>query len=395
VRVCLVRQYYVPLDPRVDREARALVDAGHEVDLVCLRGDGEPWRERVGRLRIYRLPLPRRRGGNPVWQLLEYLAFFAVATVVVNALHVRRRYDVVQANSVPDFLVFVAAGPRLLGARAVLDLHECMPEFFASKFKSGSDHPGVRLMAGIERISIRFADAAITVTEPMRERFLERGAPADKVTVVLNGADETVFDPDRFAPRPPDGEFHIVCHGSIEERYGIDTVIKAVALVADELPGVRLRIFGRGTFKPDLERLAAELGVTDRVWFSDGFVPIDDLIRALAEADAGVVAMKQDAFRDLTIATKMYDFITMRKPQMVSRTRSVEVYFDDQAFALFRSDDPEDLARAMREVVTDPARRAHMVAAAAEQGQAHRWPPNAARYVGVIETAAAVRRRSA
>jgi glycosyltransferase involved in cell wall biosynthesis len=129
------------------------------------------------------------------------------------------------------------------------------------------------------------------------------------------------------------------------------------------------------------------------VWFSDGFVPIDELIRALAEADAGLVAMKQDAFRDLTIATKMYDFITMRKPQLMSRTRSVEAYFDEEAFAFFRSDDPDDLARAIREIVADPERRTRMVEAAARQGEIHRWPPNAARYVAVVEDAASGRRR--
>ena len=394
MRVCLVRQYYVPFDPRVTREAEALVAAGHEVDVVCLRDKGEASREelRPG-LRVRRLPLPRTRGGSALWPLIEYVLFFVVATVVVSASHLRRRYDVVQANSVPDFLVFVAAVPRLFGARAVLDLHECMPEFFASKFGTGPSHPGVRLMAAIEQASIRFADAAITVTDPMRDQFLARGADPDKITVVLNGADETVFDPDRFPPRPPDGEFRLVCHGSIEERYGLDTVVEAVALVADELPGLRLRIYGRGTYKPELERLVAALGVGDRVWFSDGFVPIDELIRALAEADAGVVAMKQDAFRDLTLATKMYDFITMRKPQLVSRTRSVEVYFDERAFALFRSDDPEDLARAIRALVADPDRRAAMVEAAVVQGQAHRWPPNAARYVEMAERVVRFSRR--
>ncbi|HET6731205.1 glycosyltransferase [Mycobacterium sp.] len=394
MRVCLVRQYYVPLDTRVLREAEALVDSGHEVDLVCLRDKGEPSRERRGALHIYRLPLSRKRGGSTLWPLAEYVFFFCAATVLVNLLHLRRRYAVVQANSVPDFLIFVAAIPRLLGARAVLDLHEPMPEFYASKFGSGPDHPGVRLMAFIERISIRFADEAITVTDPMRDRFVARGADPGKITVVLNGADEKVFDPSRCSPATSDGEFRLVCHGSIEERYGLDTVIRAVALLADELPALRLRIYGRGTYKQELERLVADLGVGDRVWFSEGFVPIDELVQALAEADAGVVAMKQDAFRDLTLANKMYDFITMRKPQLVSRTRSVEVYFDETAFGLFRSDDPMDLARAIREVVADPQRRAVMVDSAAKQGDAHRWPLTAPRYVGVIEHAAGLGRHS-
>jgi glycosyltransferase involved in cell wall biosynthesis len=392
MRVCLVRQYYVPLDTRVLREAEALAARGHEVDVLCLRDKDEPSHERRGGLNVYRIPLPRKRGGSALWPLLEYILFFCAAAVVVSVLHVRRGYSVVQANSVPDFLVFVAAIPRLLGARAVLDLHECMPEFYASKFGSGPDHPGVRLMALIEQYSIRFADVAITVTHPMRDQFVARGADPEKITVVLNGADETVFDSQRYPPRAPDGEFRLICHGSIEERYGLDTVIEAVALLADEIPGLRLRIYGRGTYRKHLERLVADLGVGDRVWFSHGFVPIDELIQALAEADAGVVAMKQDAFRDLTVATKMYDFIAMRKPQIISRTKSVEAYFDEAAFAMFRSRDPADLARAIREVVADPRRRTAMVDAAVVQADAHRWQFNATRYVALIERAARLRR---
>jgi hypothetical protein len=44
----------------------------------------------------------------------------------------RRRYRLVQVHSLPDVLVFAAAVPRLLGARLLLDLQECMPEFFAT-----------------------------------------------------------------------------------------------------------------------------------------------------------------------------------------------------------------------------------------------------------------------
>ena len=44
-----------------------------------------------------------------------------------------RRYDVVQVNSLPDWLVFAALIPRALGARVLLDLHECMPEYAATK----------------------------------------------------------------------------------------------------------------------------------------------------------------------------------------------------------------------------------------------------------------------
>jgi hypothetical protein len=196
-RICVIRQGYFPLDPRVRREVAVLAYDGHEVDVICVRRTGEKRRERLGRVRIHRLDLPLRRGGrlSYVWQ---YGVFLLAAGIVAAVLGVRRRWDVVQVNSIPDALVFAAAGPRLLGARVLLDLHECMPEFLATKYGLARGHPVVRLVARLEQASIRFADEAITCTEQMRAAFVRRGAPAHRITVVLRPRHA---DQGRRAPR--------------------------------------------------------------------------------------------------------------------------------------------------------------------------------------------------
>lgn len=57
----------------------------------------------------------------------------------------------------------------------------------------------------------------------------------------MNTADELVFDPERYPPRPNRGpRFSLISHGSIEERYGLDTIIGAVAEVRDQIPGLAL-----------------------------------------------------------------------------------------------------------------------------------------------------------
>src|SRR5712692_5815683 len=159
-RLCLIRQGYYPLDPRVRREVDALAQAGHEVDVICLRRPGEKRLESQGHVTAHRVPIPTRRAGRFNY-VIQYAAFFAVASVLVAVLHLRRRFDVVQVNSMPDSLVFAAIVPRLLGARVLLDLHECMPEFYAVKFGVGLRHPAVRFVAWMEQAAIRFADQVI------------------------------------------------------------------------------------------------------------------------------------------------------------------------------------------------------------------------------------------
>jgi glycosyltransferase involved in cell wall biosynthesis len=259
-----------------------------------------------------------------------------------------------------------------------------MPEFFASKFGTAPSHPMVRLLAHLEQASIRFADATITCTDQMREVFLARGAPPQRVSVVFNGSDEAIFDHRRYPRREPDAEFRLISHGSLESRYGIDTIIRAVALLKQEIPGLRLSIYGDGSASAELYGLTEELGAGDSVFFSGGFVPVDELVQAIAEADAGVVAMRRDAFRDLTLCNKMYDFIAMRTPAIVSRTRSVEAYFDESCFVLFTPGDESDLARAIRNLHQHRDLSAELAAEAHQMAAPHAWVRQRERYLAVV-----------
>lgn len=374
MRIAVLRQGLFELDPRVQREVHALLEAGHEVDVISRRDEGRPWIERDGRLTVRRLPIPLRRGGATSY-LADYALFFLAALVLLTVLHARRRYQLVQVHSLPDPLVFAAIVPKLTGARVVLDLHECMPEFFATKFGVDLDHPAVRAVARAEQASIRFADFALTCTGQMREAFVGRGADPGKIGVVHNTAEEDVFDPQRHPPRARDnGRFTLICHGSVEERYGLDTAIKAVAALADDIPELRLQILGKGTQLPELRELANQLDVRDRVDFNGRWVPIEELVGAIAAADAGIVAMKRDAFRDLVHCNKMYDLVAMRRPVITSRTRSVQAYFSDDALLYFTADDPDDLARAIRRLHAEPALGARLVEHAQQEVEPYRWP---------------------
>jgi glycosyltransferase involved in cell wall biosynthesis len=372
-RVLVVRQGWVPLDPRVRREMDALRLDGHTIDVICLERAGYPRRERAEHGTIWRLPALQGRGG-PLRYVAQYAWFMLLATIWTSVLQVRRGYDLVQVNSLPDTLVFAAWLPRLLGVPVILDLHETMPEFFATKFDLDLSHRWVRVVGAFEQLSIRFATHVLTCTDQMRDAFVRRGAPAEKITVILNSADENIFVP---RARPPDrdrDEFVVVCHGTIEEIYGHEEMVRAVALLRHTIPDLRLRIFGEGTHLPAIRSLVVALGVEDRVWFSNGFVPLDELIEAIAGADLGVVAMRRDAFRDLVHCHKMFDFISMRVPAVVGRTRSVEEYFDEDCFEFFESRDATDLARAIQRLWNEPARRVQLVEHAAAVNEAYRWP---------------------
>jgi len=371
-RICVIRQFYFPDDPRVRNQVQALAAEGHDVDIICLRRQGQPRFERAGRVTIRRLPLSHQRGGK-LRYLAAYSAFFALAALWTTALYLRRRYEVVVTHSLPDTLVFTALVPKLMGAKIVLDLHECMPEFFATKFGVTQRHPAVKMIAWLEQASIRMSDFAITCNEPMRRVFLDRGADPHRIGVVMNSADETIFRAGAVGAQSREsGRFTIVSHGTIEDRYGLDTAVRAIALLKNEIPGLRLQIFGEGPQERELHLLARRLGVEDQVSFG-GYVPRDDLLRAIEAADAGLVATKRDAFRDLTHCLKMFEFVSMKKPVICSRIPAVEACFDEESFLYFAAGDERDLACTIKRLQSEPDMSKRLVARATVANEPFRW----------------------
>ena len=170
----------------------------------------------------------------------------------------------------------------------------------------------------------------------------------------------------------------------IEPNYGLDIVVRAVALLKEKIPGLRLEIWGDGTHRPAVEALTRELGLEDRVRFQ-GWVTMEELMPHLAAVDAGVVAVRRDPFRDVTLCTKMFDLVSLHKPVVISRTRAVEAYFGDECFQMFESDDERGLAEAIHALYADPSLRARLVQAATARAEPYRWAHQAKRYVEIVE----------
>jgi glycosyltransferase involved in cell wall biosynthesis len=386
-RVCVVRQHYVPRDSRVARELSELIAAGHQLDVICLRDVGQPIIEMREGARYWRIPLRHSAGGSALRYLAEYAIFFLVTATLLSVLQLVRRYRLVQVNSVPDVLVLAAVVPRVLGAGILLDLQECMPEFLATKFALPARHPAVRALERLEQLSIRFAHHVITPTEPMRRTFVARGADPDKITVVMDGSDEAIFatPADLFEPSNGSTTFTLVTHGTVEEHYGLDTVVAAIAQLRSEIPGVRLVVYGTGSYLPTLRRLTSDLGVEDLVTFSDGFVPLPELVRGIATADVGVIALKRDPFRDVALPGKIFDFVLLHKPVISSRTSSVEEILGPECVELFESGDAHDLARAVRTLYHDPERRERMVRLAEAKAEPLQWSRQRLAYREVVD----------
>lgn len=350
MRHCMVVHSHYPIgEPRVEREAKALIQRGYQVDVICLRSDKEKPFERVDGVDIFRLPVQRHRGRGPAFQMIEYMVFFILAFFRLSLLYLQRRYDSVQIHNLPDFLVFVALVPKLGGARIILDLHDLMPEFFASSFKAGMKHPAVRLLKIQEKLSCRFADHVITVTELWRKTLIERGVAAEKASVVMNVADEAIFRrvaiPITADERKPTRTFNLIYHGTLAHRYGIDLLIEALAKLRPQIPEIHLVIHGRGEFIEELRQQAKTLDVESLITFSTQYLPMTDVPRLIQQADLGIVPYRRDIFTDGILPTKLMEYVALGVPVLAADTPIIRQYFSEAMVQYFQPGDANDLAR--------------------------------------------------
>jgi glycosyltransferase involved in cell wall biosynthesis len=390
--VAMLTHSYYDEDPRVRREAEALVAAGRPVDVYALRRPDDPPSSEVAGVHVRRLDVQRHQGAGIPTYLLEYAAFLLRAGWAVARAHRRRRYALVQVHTLPDFLVAAALPLRLFGVPTLLDLHEAMPEFFRSRFPRAANPVAYRLLRIQERVSIALASAAITVNHAMRERLIGIGVKPDKVTVVANSPSLARFDPARHEARAfaADGTIRLVYAGALTPTYEVDVVLEALAAIRRARPDLDLRfdVFGRGDATERLVAQAANLGLEERVTFH-GRIPIDDVPAAVARADVGVAPTRRDPFTDVSLSTKVFEYAAMGKPVVATRLPMVERSFPPGTVWTYDPGDPASMAAAILSIVDDEAARRSGVEATAEIVRATAWEREAVRYLALIDRLAA------
>ncbi|MBE4735864.1 MULTISPECIES: GT4 family glycosyltransferase PelF [Streptomyces] len=120
----------------------------------------------------------------------------------------------------------------------------------------------------LTRLGYRAADL-ITPCNRYNRRWEERGgADTARIRTVYNGVDPAAFPHAGPEPEVPT----LTWCGRVDPIKDLETLLHAYALVRAELPGTRLRLFGPvppggEAYRTELDKLAAELGVTDGLTF--------------------------------------------------------------------------------------------------------------------------------
>jgi glycosyltransferase involved in cell wall biosynthesis len=371
------------VDSRIQRQARALAERGDHVHCVCLNDDQEI-EVGAGKIVLHRAAAGKPRGGTRAY-LEGNLRFLLGAARKVSALDREHRFDLVEIHNMPDALVFTAWRPKLRGAPIVLNFHDTFPELFATLFERPANHPLVRLIRLEERVSAALADGHIFVTDEARQLLRDRGVSAERSQIVMNTPDERVFGERRIPLLPPpQGELRIVYHGGLADRFGVETLVRAVALLRGRGEPVALDVFGSDAEAArTLAAKAAEIAPVG-VRIAPQPTPVEEIPQRLAAAHLGVVPTLRDDFTELLLPVKLLEYVHMGMPVVASRLPVIERYFGDDVL-LAEPGDPASIAAAIEGVRTEPSLARERAERASSRLAEIEWRRQRAQYLELVD----------
>lgn len=383
LRVCMLAYTFYENDGRVIRYAEALAQAGAQVDVIALRREGQSRTEQLHGVNVVRIQQREKNETGKRQYLWRLLKFFMLSSVELTRRHWRARYDVIHVHSVPDFEVFAAAVPKLLGAKLILDIHDIVPEFYAAKFKVGTDSLAFRLLRFVEKRSARFADHVIIANHLWQQKLTGRAVGAAKCSAYINYPDLSIFSPSLRRQRA-DGPFVLIYPGTLNWHQGLDIAIEAFSIALQDAPDMQFHIYGEGSAKPKLQAMVQALQLENKVFLHPP-MPLRQIAAVMASADLGVVPKRNDAFGGDAFSTKVMEFMALGVPVLLSRTRVDTHYFDDTLVRFFDPGNARALAGAMLDAYGDrdaAARRAQRALAFAQRNS---WSEKSRDYIALVE----------
>ena len=233
------------------------------------------------------------------------------------------------------------------------------------------------------------ADELITCSQAMREDVITQlGADPDRVVVLPNGIDETVWrteDSQRRRARVRWGGTGplLMFTGRLEVEKGIYTMLDALPTILNNFPDARLVVAGQGGQGGQFDADIAERGLSPAV-IRAGWLSEEELKALIAAADVALVPSIYEPFGLVAL-----EAMALGTPVVAARTGGLADIVDNGRTGLtFTPGDPGELASAVVETLSDPrAAAARADLARAELPKRFNWRHIAEDTVAVYERA--------
>ena len=360
-------------DPRVNRSATSLAEAGYRVTLIGLRSSDQPDQEETSWGRVIRVGgrhtrravdelNPLRGGTRRLFRLRQVLwlaryaqtyASWRASAVAAGIAAARDATRIVWHGHDLTGLVPAAAAQAQRGGSLVYDSHELYLESGSLTRLPG---PARRMLFSYERRLVRRADAVITVNASIaRELSTRYGIPHP--AIVMNcppltlKASTSAASPLRRA-LSLDGARVLVIHGALTPGKGLLEAVDALALLPADC---KLVVLGRGSLAGRLEELSRSDVLRGRLFIHPP-VPQAELLAWLSGADVAVIAFTPDSLNQrYATPNRLFESLAAGVPVVVSDFPELRRIVEEiDAGAVCDPTNPSSIADAVRRLLDEP-----------------------------------------
>jgi glycosyltransferase involved in cell wall biosynthesis len=346
---------------------RPLVQAGHSVTVVAsnlVYRTGQPavkQRRLVSRhdlegitvLRAYTYPSLHR---SFAWRVFSFISFMLTSTYA--ALRAGPA-DLIMGTSPPIFQAASAWLVAWLRHRPfLLEVRDLWPEF-AIDLGVLTNPVLIVLSRRLERFLYARATHILVNSPAYRDYLQARDIAADKITLIPNGVDPSMFDPaargEIFREEWDLAEDFVVTYaGALGLANDIPTVLKAAQRLNDRTD-IRFLLVGDGKDRPKLEAMSSVMGLRNVIF--TGIVPKSRMPQVLAASDACVASLKNIPMFRTTYPNKVFDYMAAGRPTILAIDGVIREVMEAASGGIFvPPGDDEELAQAVLSLYDDRSR---------------------------------------
>lgn len=369
MKILFFTHYYSPEGnapaSRVSALCERWVAAGHEVTVVTgvpsvpngIVYDGYTNKrktETIRGVRVERIKTYLSANKGVFRRMLNFLSYFVSA--LWTALRLPRP-DVVIATSPQLFCGYAGVWyRRLTGVPLVVEIRDIWPE---SMISVGLHIPGVALWV-LERIEdslYRTCKRLVTVGEGYADRLRKKGVPAEKISVIMNGTDLSVFshrekDAALLAQYGLEGKFVVSYIGTIGMACGLDVVLRAAELLKSET-AVAFVLVGDGASRAELEATAKARNLTSVIF--TGRQPKSVIPTWIASSDANLVHLRKTELFETVMPSKIFESAGCARPIIMGVDGfAKKLVLDAEAGLDMCPEDADSLVACIRRLSVDP-----------------------------------------
>jgi glycosyltransferase involved in cell wall biosynthesis len=367
MKIGMVLDKVFPPDIRVEKEARTLLKAGYELFLLCmsvpnLLDDDIYEGINLRRRDFFHKPSLIISKFKTLINRLTFKNYKLIDTI--EKFVDENSIDVLHVHDLPMVKSALIAGKRR-GIPVVADLHENYPA--AIRFYLTSANFRARFLNGTKRwkryenYCLKRVNHIIVVVDEAKERVVnDYNISEEKVTIVSNTEDVDFFEGFNLSQSLIDSykDYFVITYvGGFGPHRGLDVPVKAMPILKERIPNVKLLLVGEDGNRAELERFASDLGVSQNVDFT-GWQPFDLMPSYISLSDICLVPHHSNPHTDSTIPHKIFQYMLMRKPVVVSSCKPLaRIMNETQAGLVFESGNSDDFARVCLELLDADKRK--------------------------------------